>query len=105
MKRLFAARLPVGSIFAVSLGAAFSFTTAIAQVPDAAAPAVPAPAAPAAKSNGSPADGTKFLGKDVPIFDPSSEIVTWDGHSWNLNNNRIFEERFEKNLNAPEETP
>jgi hypothetical protein len=44
------------------------------------------------------------LGSDVPIFDPSNEIVTWDGHNWNLNNNRVFEARFEKYLNAPEDT-
>jgi len=30
--------------------------------------------------------------------------VSWDGHNWNLNNNRIFEARFEKYLNAPAET-
>ncbi len=40
----------------------------------------------------------------MPIFDPASEIVSWDGHNWNLNNNRIFEARFEKYLNAPAET-
>jgi hypothetical protein len=79
--------------------------TASGQVPDAAPPAQPAPAAPA--SNKPPAKapaGPKFLGSDVPIFDPSNEIVTWDGHNWNLNNNRVFEARFEKYLNAPEET-
>jgi hypothetical protein len=80
---------------------------AIAQVPDAAPPAqAPAPAAAApssGKTEGSPS-GPKFLGKDVPIFDPSNDIVSWDGHNWNLNNNRIFEARFEKYLNSPEET-
>ncbi len=30
--------------------------------------------------------------------------MTWDGHSWNLNNNRLFEARFEKYLSAPAET-
>ena len=45
-----------------------------------------------------------FLGKDVPSFDPGSEIMTWDGKNWNVNNNRIFQARFEKYLNAPEET-
>jgi hypothetical protein len=44
-----------------------------------------------------------FLGKDVPMFDPGSEIVTWDGKNWNINNNRLFNSRFEKYLNAPEE--
>ncbi len=75
-----------------------------AQVPDSsAAPANnqnPPPSSQPANSSGE----NKFLGKDVPIFDPSNEIATWDGHNWNLNQNRIFEARFEKYLNAPEET-
>ncbi len=76
-----------------------------AQVPD--APLGPPPAAtgpsPAAAK---PAGGQtgSFLGKDVPRFDPKSELLTWDGKSWNINNNRIFQARFEKYLNAPEET-
>ncbi len=71
----------------------------------------PAPAAqPAAssssgsqpQSSGSNAQGgSSFLGGDMPFFDPGSEIVTWDGKSWNINNNRIFQARFEKYLNAP----
>ena len=82
-----------------------------AQVPDAPAPAAPggAPAAaPAAQPAGGGAAGGKkngnFLGKDVPSFDPGSEVMTWDGKNWNVNNNRIFQARFEKYLNAPEET-
>ena len=31
-------------------------------------------------------------------------MLTWDGKSWNINNNRLFQARFEKYLNAPEET-
>lgn len=78
-----------------------------AQVPDS-APAQPAapsarPAPPAATNSGAPASGgSSFLGKDMPFFDPGSEIVQWDGRSWNINNNRVFEARFEKFLNAPE---
>ena len=45
-----------------------------------------------------------FLGGDAPVFDPGSEIFTWDGHSWHATNNRLFQARFEKYLNAPEET-
>jgi len=74
-------------------------------VPDAApaaSPVAPLTQPVPAKSASPPA--SKFLGNDVPIFDPSSEIVSWDGHNWNLNNNRIFEARFEKYLNAPAET-
>ncbi len=82
-----------------------------AQVPDAPAPAAPAPAAPAGGSSGGATGGQSakkpsgsFLGKDVPSFDPGSEILTWDGKNWNINNNRLFQARFEKYLNAPEET-
>ena len=88
----------------------FSAAMLCAQVPDAPAPAAPggAPAAPAAQPAGGGAPGGKkggnFLGKDVPSFDPGSETMTWDGKNWNVNNNRIFQARFEKYLNAPEAT-
>jgi len=83
---------------------------ACAQVPD--APASQAPAGGAAPA-AAPAQGAaggggqkngSFLGKDVPVVDPNTEIMTWDGKNWNINNNRVFEARFEKYLNAPEET-
>jgi len=45
---------------------------------------------------------SSFLGKDVPVFNPGTEIVQWDGQTWNINDNRFFEARFEKYLNAPE---
>jgi len=90
-------------------------STSIAQVPD--APGGPAPAAgggatatapaaqPAAQNGaGGGQKGGSFLGKDVPSFDPGTEIMTWDGKNWNVNNNRLFQARFEKYLNAPEET-
>ena len=67
-------------------------------------PAPPQPADAPAKSgaqSNSNAGGSSFLGKDVPFFDPGSNIVAWDGKSWNINNNALFEARFEKYLNAP----
>jgi hypothetical protein len=84
---------------------------ALSQVPDVQpAPAPqPAPAQPAGQSSAPAGDagnsgGSSFLGKDVPFFNPGSEIVTWDGKNWNINNNRLFEARFEKYLNAPPST-
>jgi hypothetical protein len=81
------------------------------------APPQPAPAqqGPAGGQNGGGAanqgaqpnpnaGGSSFLGKDVPFFDPGSNIITWDGKSWNINNNALFEARFEKYLNAPPAT-
>jgi hypothetical protein len=85
-------------------------TTLSAQVPDGPAPAPAAGPAPAAAqpapaaSGGAGAQKGGFLGKDLPTFDPGTEIMTWDGKNWNVNNNRLFQARFEKYLNAPEET-
>ena len=71
---------------------------------------VPPQQAPAGGQNGAAkqtaqpnpnAGGSSFLGKDVPFFDPGSNIISWDGKSWNITNNALFEARFEKYLNAP----
>ena len=42
-----------------------------------------------------------FLGNDVPIFNPGTEVFSWDGQNWNINNNRLMRSRFEKYLNTP----
>ena len=42
-----------------------------------------------------------FLGTDVPIFNPGTEVFSWDGQNWNINNNRLMRARFEKYLNNP----
>jgi hypothetical protein len=80
----------------------------VAQVPDAPlGPPPPAQPAPASPGKAEPAPGAQtgtFLGKDIPRFDPKTELLTWDGKSWNINNNRLFQARFEKYLNAPEDT-
>ena len=80
-------------------------THAAAQVPDGPAPTAAPPATAPAGVGGTAAKGgeSKFLGKDVPSFDPGTELLSWDGKSWNVNNNRAFQARFEKYLNAPEE--
>ena len=80
----------------------FAAGFAHAQVPAqqaAAAPAATPAATPAGTGGG---DESRFLGKDVPFVDPGSEIAQWDGKTWNISNNRIFEARFEKFLNSPE---
>ncbi len=81
-----------------------SSTLALAQVPDPPSNAAPQPAAPPASQPANSNGGSSFLGKDVPFFNPGSEIVSWDGKNWNINNNRVFEARFEKYLNAPPST-
>ncbi len=88
-------------------GLALNAALLCAQVPDAPAPA--APAAPAAQpagggaAGGAPKNGSP-VGNDVPMFDPGTENVTFQGKNWNVNNNRLFQARFEKYLNAPEAT-
>jgi hypothetical protein len=70
-----------------------------AQSPDAVSSAAsPAPAA------APPAAQKGFLGGDVPAFEPGSEVMTWDGKIWNIQDQRVFRARFEKYLNAEEET-
>jgi hypothetical protein len=112
---------PARNVIAVVLAAG----VATGQVPDAPAPApapaptaspAPGPGAPpaaAAPAPQSPAPASKapgatpsssFLGRDVPSFDPGTDVLTWDGKNWNINNNRLFGARFEKYLNAPEAT-
>ena len=76
----------------------------------AAPPAGAAPASPNVQStinpgnlglgNAVPSDNPLF-GTELPFFDPGSEVVSWDGKSWNVVNNRMFGARFEKYLNSP----
>ena len=51
--------------------------------------------------NREPARKSKpFLGTDVPVFNPGTEIFSWDGQNWNVTNNRLMRARFEKYLNT-----
>ncbi len=101
-----------------SLPLILSACAVIAQVPDAPAPAAPAPAPAPAPAQGNapigqapgtqpaaakPPQNTPF-GNEIPVFDPGSEVLTFNGKNWNVTNNRIFQARFEKYLNAPEAT-
>ena len=70
-----------------------------AQSPEAVSPTTsPAPAPPPSAAQKS------LLGGDVPAFDPGSEVMTWDGKIWNIQDQRVFRARFEKYLNAEEES-
>ena len=96
----------LGKIWLLSL-ALLSASPLIAQVPDS-QPSGGAPAssgAPAAQPASSSSNKDSGKKKDFNAgFDPASETINWEGKSWNVNNNRVFEARFEKYLNAPEET-
>ncbi len=93
-------KLKLRLLLTLSVASALSTVTLHSQVLDAATAASP----PAAPSAGAPSGGTNFLGRDVPSFDPANEMITWDGKTWNVNNNRLFEARFEKYLNIAAET-
>ncbi len=84
---------------------------ASAQVPD--APAGPTgPLAPASSPSGGSQSGSQSQGnspiqnfsQSMPVFNPATEMFSWNGKNWNINENRLFQARFEKYLNAPEET-
>jgi len=47
--------------------------------------------------------GNNFLGKDLPFLDPNGNF-SFDGQHGNVMNNRLFRARFEKYLNAEEES-
>jgi hypothetical protein len=82
--------------------ALISVSPLLGQAPETAPrPVAPAPAAqPAAAAS----NNKSSILPGGAAFDPSTEVLTWDGKNWNVNNNRLFEARFEKYLNAPEET-
>jgi len=44
----------------------------------------------------------QVLGNDVPFLDPTTEVFSFDGKTFNVNDNRIFRSRFEKYLSAAE---
>ena len=43
-----------------------------------------------------------LLGNDIPVFDPGSNNFTFDGQSWNIENNQLLRSRFEKYLSTKE---
>lgn len=49
-----------------------------------------------------PQGNQQVLGNDVPYFDPTTDVFSFDGKSFNVNDNRVFRARFEKYLNAEE---
>jgi hypothetical protein len=81
---------------ALFAGTLLATTALVAQVPDAPAPAAaPAPlAAPVAAPLPAASPPSNFLGQQVPMLDPGSDMLSWDGKHWNINNNRLFGARF-----------
>ncbi|MFC7339055.1 hypothetical protein ACFQY0_17815 [Haloferula chungangensis] len=52
---------------------------------------------PEQKNNG------PVMGNEMPFMDPSSELISWNGHSWAATDNRLLSARFERYLNEPED--
>ncbi len=44
----------------------------------------------------------QVLGNDLPFFDPTTNTFSFDGKTFNIQDNQVFRARFEKYLNAPE---
>ncbi len=103
MKLLSVILLAVGAL--VSQGANAQEAPSPPAPAPAAPPTSPAPAtanvsAPQLGSPQTPLDPQSIF-SILPQFDPGTEMVSWNGNSWNVLNNRLFEARFEKYLNAP----
>lgn len=91
--------LVLGVAFLMGIGAGRAQSPASLQEQNPAPNATPAPSpGPSASTQ------SGFLGKDVPILDPGSEVMSWDGKIWNIQDQRVYRARFEKYLNAEEET-
>jgi len=54
------------------------------------------------QGGGQPQGGQQVVGNDVPYFDPTTDVFSFDGKNFNVNDNRVFRARFEKYLNAEE---
>ena len=77
-------------------------STGTSQSPDAVAPSSASPSSSGATALSAPSGRSA---PDTPSgFDPGSEVMTWDGQIWNVQDQRVFRARFEKYLNAEEET-
>lgn len=49
-----------------------------------------------------PQGNQQMVGNDVPYFDPTTDVFSFDGKGFNVNDNRVFRARFEKFINAEE---
>ncbi|MGC6426026.1 MAG: hypothetical protein ACON5H_03400 [Akkermansiaceae bacterium] len=44
-----------------------------------------------------------ILGNEIGVYNPQDDTISWNGSTWAAGNNRLFEMRFQKYLNEPEE--
>ncbi|MDB4334420.1 hypothetical protein N9984_03080, partial [Akkermansiaceae bacterium] len=74
------------------------------------------PAGGGNKSGGTPSDThtrsqpqnsgnqSSVLGNEIGVYNPGDDTISWNGNTWASSNNRLFEARFQKYLNEPEES-
>jgi hypothetical protein len=77
----------VGSWFLAGCGLLWAQSPDIAQSPPAGGASSPASNSGTQTSGGS--KNGSFLGKDVPMLDPSKDMIIWDGKAFNVNDNRV----------------
>ncbi len=54
------------------------------------------------KGGGNQNQNQQVVGNDVPYLDPTTETFSFDGKTFNINDNKVFRARYEKYLNAAE---
>ena len=94
----------------LTLGVLLAVVTSYAQVLPAPGPSQssppPANAHPSSGGGGgqqsSSNSGNSMFGGALPHVDSGNEMVTWDGKSWQMNNNRLVRSKFEIYLATPE---
>jgi hypothetical protein len=88
------------------LGCALPFALQ-AQVFDAPGNNPPANQSGGNNNNTSGAQGSQskpVIGNEMPMFNPGTEVVSWNGQNWNVGDQRVLRARFEKYLAAPPAT-
>ncbi len=68
-----------------------------------AAPAASPASAPSSPTPAEPRQAAPLLGNEVPVVDPTAEMVQFNGRTFAIGDNRLFAARYERYLNEPED--
>lgn len=49
-------------------------------------------------------NSSSVFGNEIGVYNPQDDTISWNGSTWAASNNRLFEARFQKYLNEPEES-
>lgn len=55
------------------------------------------------QNNSNNGNSGSVLGNEIGVYNPQDDTISWNGSTWAAGNNRLFEARFQKYLNEPEE--